>query len=476
MTMEAVGVEEIQKEDKSKFRGKSLCCCCCKRETTKSDVDQDERNGVTVTADSKSAEKELPQIIPNDKTFQQGLLIDKNCTEVPVERRKKCRQKCFRCCKKFTTFLFSNIGLCSAVVAYSILGGFIFQKLEAPNEIQKRQFVARRREEFAKELWRYVEDSNRLIFYEENFTRDAERILSAYQKVVLDAKKAGWDGADDNVDIPPQWSYAGSLLYSVTVITTIGYGHIAPKTFNGQLVTIFYAIFGIPLTLLFLANIGRFLGNCFRLLYKHTCRLCTWLFCPPDESYSKRKLSRSKSKQSQESDPLNIKSDSDTEKNTLKVDTLDRKRKTSRKSLSRSRSSTPTRSDINIVIEDYDEPKPKPEIKTEDIRVPIFVSLMVIALYVFGGALMFSMWEDWNYLEGSYYCFITLSTIGFGDYVPGSISNADSADSKQKLIICCVYLMFGLSILVMGFDLMQEEVRAKFKWLGHKIGLLDDKK
>lgn len=94
-------------------------------------------------------------------------------------------------------------------------------------------------------------------------------------------------------------------------------------------------------------------------------------------------------------------------------------------------------------------------------------------MYVFGGALMFSMWEPWSYLEGSYFCFITLSTIGFGDYVPGSISRVDSADSRQKLIICCVYLMFGLSVLAMCFDLMQEDVRAKFLWLGMKMGLVD---
>ncbi|XP_045172160.2 potassium channel subfamily K member 18-like [Mercenaria mercenaria] len=456
----------------SPSRTRSICCCCCRREPR--DVHED-RNGIRLALYSETLpSSETEQNIPKIKTFQQDL-TGKEKSDTPA-RRQKCAKKCVKCCKKFTTFLFSNIGLCSAVVAYSILGGFIFQNLEAPNEILKRHQVTSERKSFAKDLWELVDDE--IVFFEDNFTQAAEMILIKYQKVVLDAKKNGWDGAEGDDDAPPQWSYAGSLLYAVTVITTIGYGHIAPKTFNGQLVTIFYALFGIPLTLLCLANMGSFLGNCFRLLYKHLCRLLTWMCCPPEDSFTKSKsmsLSNSKNKITQETDPLQGKIDDPGGVHTLQVvpAKIGKQKKSGKRSQSRSRSTSPSRSEINIVVEDFDKPKTKETIKTEDIRVPVFVSLMIIALYVLGGALMFSMWEDWNYLEGSYFCFITLSTIGFGDYVPGSISGADSADNKERLIICCAYLMFGLSILAMCFNLMQEDVRAKFLWLAVKIGLID---
>lgn len=40
--------------------------------------------------------------------------------------------------------------------------------------------------------------------------------------------------------------------------------------------------------------------------------------------------------------------------------------------------------------------------------------------YIFLGAVLFKAWEGWDYLDGSYFCFISLSSIGFGDLVPGA--------------------------------------------------------
>jgi len=41
-------------------------------------------------------------------------------------------------------------------------------------------------------------------------------------EVVSAVKVSGWDGEDDTDETKLQWSFAGALLYAVTVITTIG--------------------------------------------------------------------------------------------------------------------------------------------------------------------------------------------------------------------------------------------------------------
>lgn len=109
----------------------------------------------------------------------------------------------------------------------------------------------------------------------------------------------------------------------------------------------------------------------------------------------------------------------------------------------------------------------------EHIRIPVSVSLLVFGAYICIGASLFSFWEqEWDYFIGSYFCFITLSTIGLGDFVPGSSGNSWASEEKQA--ICSLYLLFGMAMTVMCLKLMQEEIRYQFSNLGRKIGLIEN--
>ncbi|TNN13390.1 Potassium channel subfamily K member 1, partial [Schistosoma japonicum] len=72
------------------------------------------------------------------------------------------------------------------------------------------------------------------------------------------------------------------------------------------------------------------------------------------------------------------------------------------------------------------------------VTVPISLSLLIMTTYILIGAIVFSIWQDPDYLKWSYFCFITLSTIGFGDIVPGT--KIDSTNPKEKMIII-VYML-----------------------------------
>ena len=49
----------------------------------------------------------------------------------------------------------------------------------------------------------------------------------------------------------------------------------------------------------------------------------------------------------------------------------------------------------------------------------------------------------------------------------------DDPNASAKLILGAVYVLFGMAILAMCFDLMQEEIVAKFRWIGTKLRIVD---
>lgn len=76
-----------------------------------------------------------------------------------------------------------------------------------------------------------------------------------------------------------------------------------------------------------------------------------------------------------------------------------------------------------------------------DKHVPIVATIGVLTAYIMAGAVIFSITEGWNILDGAYFCFITFTTIGFGDFVPGK--RTLETEKRGVIALCCAYLLLG---------------------------------
>jgi len=103
--------------------------------------------------------------------------------------------------------------------------------------------------------------------------------------------------------------------------------------------------------------------------------------------------------------------------------------------------------------------------------VPILLSILLVVAYIVGGAFLFQMWEGWSFLDSAYFCFITLTTIGFGDFTPDQ--NNDN-NGEQRIALCSIYLLFGIAMIAMCFNLVQVEVINSVKGVGKMLGIIKD--
>lgn len=94
-------------------------------------------------------------------------------------------------------------------------------------------------------------------------------------------------------------------------------------------------------------------------------------------------------------------------------------------------------------------------------RVPIILSLLLIVLYIALGTFVFHTTERWNLVDGCYFSFASLATIGFGDLKPGLYASTISAKAEDVAVgVCCLYILVGIVVIAMCFNLIQEDMGA----------------
>ncbi|KAL2082705.1 hypothetical protein ACEWY4_022523 [Coilia grayii] len=236
--------------------------------------------------------------------------------------------------------------LTSGIIFYLSIGAAIFQILEEPNWKSAVSDYSTAKEKLLKK-------------YKCLTKNDLEYIV----KTVTEAAGRGVSVASNNSF--NNWNWENSVIFAATVITTIGYGNVAPKTVGGRVFCILYGLCGIPLCLTWVSEVGTFFSG-------RTKRLSQVLL---------------------------------------------HKGLTPRK-----------------------------------------VQCSCIALFLLWGVLIhlvippfvFMAIEEWTYLEGFHFCFTTLTTVGFGDYVAGV--NPDTKYPTLYRFFVEMWIFMGLAWLSLFFS------------------------
>ena len=83
----------------------------------------------------------------------------------------------------------------------------------------------------------------------------------------------------------------------------------------------------------------------------------------------------------------------------------------------------------------------------------IFITMNLSTVIITAGALMFSHFERWKYIDSLYYCFITLTTIGFGDFVALQKENM-LQEKPHYFAFSVIFILFGLAVISAAMNLL----------------------
>ncbi|KRY19440.1 TWiK family of potassium channels protein 7 [Trichinella patagoniensis] len=284
-----------------------------------------------------------------------------------------------------------HVALVVVCMVYAILGALVFYYIEAQNE----RFVK------SDKIQRIVDStpSKRL--------HDLKVVLcEAFETDFVTVDMIDYSSSGDANEISNSvWTIQSSVFFAITTMVTIGYGNVVPMTAEGRLLCIMFALFGCPLAIITIGNLGKFLSETVVFLYN--------------------KIQRGKM--------------------------LLMKNIAIRFPLLKGLNNYDNFETTSLTYED---------IVVDDTGISAFFVLSIFVFYNAAGALLFTSMERWSFMDSLYFCFISISTVGFGDFVP--------KNDPWYIILYC-YTALGIAITTMCIDLVGTRYITKIHYFGRRL-------
>lgn len=258
-----------------------------------------------------------------------------------------------------------------------------------------------------------LEERQQILEYKKWFLNNHkcldETNLNDLISTIEDGLSSGIIFVENSKEFTSNWSFGGETIFFVfTTLATIGYGQIAPLTHYGKLFCIFYIIMGVPLTMIIITLIVD------KLEYELT------------KNSSKNRL-------------LNY---------------LEQKR-------------------YRIVPRDYSSINSEDEFKyfsnekyiyKQTFKVVLFVAIFIFLIpsYIFNNYTE----PKWSFLDALYYCYISATTVGFGDLVAGETQEGQ-VRGNYRLVITFYLIVAVISNMLFLNMLLQLPLLTKIhnSWL-----------
>jgi len=92
--------------------------------------------------------------------------------------------------------------------------------------------------------------------------------------------------------------------------------------------------------------------------------------------------------------------------------------------------------------------------KTEATEIDLMaVTGFLSSVILMAGAAVFSRYEGWSYMDSFYYSFVTLTTIGFGDFV--ALQNDRALTNRPGYVaFSLIFILFGLAVVAACMNLL----------------------